>query len=405
MLILVLVPPSCAVIAGIEEQQLQSPKSQGFTSVGLSDVVEVASARQLHHGPRLRLPKGVADAAKGVSVEPYDWNPVVLACLVAAEAGASSAAGFSSAAAFSSAAGAGSSSAGASEPATHASKRQKPEPAKQETVHDEDVKLQRMYENAGAPTLRKMLQAHLRGNTVADIRSSIKLTVTTDSQMYGGFADAAVLKHGFTEATFLNEDTAAVVDWKTALAFANRTAVWVQALMQLIATRVPVVFMDMAIGMRVWVLRGNTFHPFHGAEEDLSLAEGIALMQYFDSHGGKLDNADLPDDFLASGSGGGSGASGDASSAPSAAGSGASVPSGTRGNARSGANRADESALDSPESVTAADYEDSGIDDFNDPTVDLKLRLLLVAQALRSRDLDIPDDVLASLNRDDDGVS
>lgn len=268
-----------------------------FSAVGLSECAAVAKDWGISQGENLPLPKSVADAAKGMSLQPYNWSS--RRRLVASTGAAPSAAGAGS----SSAAGADSSA-----PASHVSKRQRTEPAEQEILHEDDGD-QKWYDDAAARKLQELLQVHLHGNTVVDIRRGskrgLKLTVRTNERRYDGFADAAVLKRGYAGEVPGIAASAVIIDWKAEFAFASRAPMHMaHALMELFATgvNVPVVHTDMSTGMRVWIRHGNRFHPFHG-KEALTLAEGIALIQYFAARDGKLDDADLPDHLRASGGG------------------------------------------------------------------------------------------------------
>ena len=148
--------------------------------------------------------------------------------------------------------------------------------------------------------LAAALQALLGDCTVMDVRGKHNLRLESTDCAFSGFADAVVLPVGFAVPAVVMPYSCcvAVLDWKTQAVFQSED-VSTQALLELLGTSdlsnpsppPPVFFTDMATGFRVWLLRGTTFHTFHGSR-DLSLEDGVALLRYFIQHQGALSRDD-----------------------------------------------------------------------------------------------------------------
>jgi hypothetical protein len=166
-------------------------------------------------------------------------------------------------------------------------------------------------EAAASPTLLGLLEGWVRHgaeppvtNLFLDVRTGPLMRMEVEGVAdFTGLPDAIVAWHGIESPEEAQPYTAAAafsVDWKRRSVMAGqRSQVAATARVQALAmasTRAytrgqPVFFTDLATGFRCWLVLDSTLYCLHGADADLSLAQGVALMRYLlarSAHGDAL---------------------------------------------------------------------------------------------------------------------
>jgi hypothetical protein len=194
--------------------------------------------------------------------------------------------------------------------------------------------------------------------------------------------------------------TTALIELKDRVAFSLAAKHVPQSLLELLALGKPVFTTDMANGFKVWKLSGKLYHAYHG-DEPLTLAQGVALLRHLAAEGEAAAAAEQ------SGAEGAN-ASGGAGSAPGAgSGGGHSGGDDSQDDAQQSAGHTPGVGIggtrqchvaSSANTSPSSDYDHEC--DFDGPPVDYedyKLRVMLLATALRQQGMNIPDEVLARL--------